>query len=152
MEQNVKHYMPMSLIDKIKSIADASVPSYAFEFETSKMMNARADDRPYPMVFLEEYPSQDGRYLLKYGLKKAVTVELSFMRLADRENFQGDAIDRERIREQIEEEAVLPFIDAFNASGLFEPIEEFRVTPEPPRFDASAVSILLIFEARWKIC
>lgn len=142
----------MSLIDKIKSICTGACPGYAFEYETSKMMNAKADDRPYPMVFLEEFPSQDGRYILRYGRKKAVVVELSFMRLADRENFQGDAIDRERIREQIEEEAVLPFIEAFNASGQFETVEEFKVTPEPPRFDAAAVSVLLVFEARYKLC
>ena len=142
----------MTLIDRIKDLCQTAIPTYAFEYETSKMMNVRADDRPYPMIFLEEFPSQDGRYILHYGRKKAVVVELSFMRLCDRENFQSDAIDRERIREQIEEEAVLPFIEAFNASGLFEPVEEFRVTPEPPRFDAAAVSILLIFEAKYKLC
>lgn len=142
----------MSLIDKIKALVESAVPGYAFEYETSKMMNVRSDDRPYPMAFLEEYPAQDGRYILKYGRKKAVVVELSFMRLADRENFHGDAIDRERLREQIEEEAVLPFIEAFNASPDFETLEEFRVTPEPPRFDANAVSVLLVFEARYKIC
>lgn len=142
----------MTLIDRIKSICQTAIPAYAFEYETSKMMNVRADDRTYPMVFLEEFPSQDGRIILHYGRKKAVVVELSFMRLCDRENFQGDAIDRERIREQIEEEAVLPFIEAFNASGQFEPVEEFRVTPEPPRFDAAAVSVLLIFEAKYKLC
>ena len=142
----------MSLIDKIKAICEKACPAYSFQYETSKMMNVRADDRPYPMAFLEEYPSQDGRIILKYGRKKAVIVELSFMKLADRENFQGDAIDRERLREEIEEEAVLPFIEAFNASPDFDRVEEFRITPEVPRFDAHAVSVLLIFEARYKVC
>lgn len=138
----------MKLLNTIRELVEKSAPGYSFEFETEKMMNVRADGKAFPCVFFEEY-SNEGKYLSRYGWRKQVLVELSFMRLAE---FQCDAVERERIRERIEAEAVLPFMDAVNDSGVFEPVEEFACYPEPPRFDANAVSVLLRFRATYKIC
>lgn len=138
----------MALLSTIKSIVEQACPGYLFEFETSNMMNVRADDKVFPCVFFEEY-SSDGKYIARYGWRKQVLIELSFMKLAD---FQCNATDREALREEIEAEAVIPFMDAFNASGIFEPVNEFICYPEPPRFDANAVSVMLRFYATYKIC
>lgn len=142
----------MTVLEKIKDVCQKAVPSYSFEFETKKMMNVEADNAKFPLVFFEEFAAKDGRYSLKWGMRKTVAVELSFMKLAPRENLHSDAIDREVLREQIETEAVLPFIEALNKSGYFEEVQEFGTTPEPCLFDANAVSVLLTFSVTYKIC
>lgn len=142
----------MTVLEKIKDVCSKAVPSYSFEFETAKMMNVNADNTKFPLVFFEEYTARDGRYTIQFGMKKTVAVELSFMRLAPRDNMNADAIDRERIREQIETEAVLPFIEKLNESRYFETVNEFSITPEPCLFDANAVSLLLRFSVTFKIC
>lgn len=137
----------MTLLERIRELCRAANPDYRFEFESGKMMNVRADDDRFPCVFFEEYVN--GRYAQKYGWKKSVQVELSFMRLAP---FQCDAEERERLRERIEQEAVVPFIESLNKSGLFGPVNEFACLAEPPRFDANAVSVLVRFWATFDLC
>jgi hypothetical protein len=62
------------------------------------------------------------------------------------------AVEREQAREQIEEEFVLPFIKAINASGHFEQIEDFTCLPEPTMFDANATGVLLRFWVTYRVC
>lgn len=137
----------MALLEKIKTLVEASCPGYHFIYETDNMMNERADDMPFPAVFFEEYT--EGRISRRYGWKKSVTVELSFMRLAE---FQCDALVRESIREDIERNAVIPFLRALEQDKTFDPVSEYILMPEPPRFDANCVSVLLRFNATYKIC
>ncbi len=138
----------MALLEKIRTLVGEACPDYTFQFETERMMNVRADDQVFPCVFFEEY-SADGKYVGRFGWRKRVMVELSFMKLAP---MQCDAVLREALREEIEAEAVLPFIEAFNRCGDFMPVEEFTCYAEPPRFDANAVSVLLRFWAEFKLC
>lgn len=137
----------MTLLERIRTLCQAANPAYRFEFESDKMMNVKADDGRFPCVFFEEYVN--GRYLRKYGWKKSVQVELSFMRLAP---FQCDAAHREQLRAQIEQEAVIPFVEALNASSLFDAVDEFTCLAEPPRFDANAVSVLVRFWVTFDLC
>lgn len=153
MEPNLKHTITMNLIQTIQSICAAALPpDYSFEYETSKMMNVQSDNRHYPMAFMEEFPVADGRYSTRYNLRRSRSVEISFMRLGPRDNPNPDAIVREMIRDRIEDEAIVPFIKKICEAGVFETIEDFRVTPEPPRFDANAVSMLLVFTVTYKVC
>lgn len=137
----------MTLLERVRGLCRTANDEYSFEFANDKMMNVKADDKVFPCVFFEEYTN--AKYTQRYGWKKSVQVELSFMRLAP---FQCDATVREQIREQIEHEAVIPFIEAFNKSGRFEQIGEFACVPEPPRFDSNAVSVMLRFWATFDIC
>lgn len=135
------------LLQTIKTICAKACPEYSFEFETQKMMNERADDRAFPCIFMEEY--YDVRFSNPWTLTKVATVELHFMKLAE---MQCNAVEREELREQIEAEAVLPFIDAVNDCGVFARVEEFTCVPEPPLFDANAVSVLVRVELRYQPC
>ena len=137
----------MAILSKIQKICANAVPEYGFEFEHSKMMNVKADNAIFPLVFFEEYT--DGKLTQGMGLKKSVMVELSFMRLCSMHN---SAVEREAIREQIESEAILPFIKALESSGEFYPVKEFSCLPEPPRFDANTVSVMLRFWVTYRIC
>lgn len=137
----------MMLIDKIRSLVEASCPGFHFVYETERMMNERADDSPFPCVFFEEYT--DGKIINRYGRREQVLVELSFMRLAE---FQCDAVVRERIREDMKTNAVIPFLDALERSGYIDPVSEYTLMPEPPRFDANCVSLLLRFYATSRLC
>lgn len=137
----------MTLIDTIKQLVISSCPGYSFQFDTDRMMNVLSDDEKFPCVFFEEYT--DGSINLGYGYNEKHIVELSFMDLAE---FQCDAIERERIRERLKQDAVIPFINALQLSHKFEEVKSFTLMAEPPRFDANAVSLLLRFEVSFRIC
>jgi hypothetical protein len=62
------------------------------------------------------------------------------------------AIQRNAIRDQIESEVVLPFMDKYNASGIFQKVETFRFLTPLPRFDANEVSIMLEFDCKTTMC
>lgn len=137
----------MRLLETIQRLVEQACPGYSFQFETDMMMNVLSDDQRFPCVFFEEYT--DGSITLNYGYKEHHIVELSFMSLAE---FQNDAVIRESIRENMKENAVIPFINALQSSGKFEEIKSFTLMAEPPRFDANAVSLLLRFEVVYPVC
>lgn len=140
----------MTLLEIIRNIATAACPGYNFIFETSRMFNVDADDVAFPCVLMDEY--YDSSYMFRYGWKRQVRLELSFMKLAE---FQCDAIEREALRDRIREEAVKPFLDALEASGQFESIQtgtSISSPNEPPRFDANAVSVFLRINLTFRDC
>lgn len=139
----------MKLLKTIENLVKQSCPGYGFEFETDRMMNVNADDCPFPCVFFEEYT--DGRISFgNYGMaQKTVTVELSFM---DNAEFQCNAVDRERIRERIEEESVIPFLRTLENSQEFVSHSDYTIMAEPPRFDDNCVSLLLRFDVTYNLC
>ena len=113
-------------------------------YEEAAMMNIRADAIPRDsgFVYVEEF--KEGTYeITKYGfLFKRTRIRLYFCRFVD---FQADAVERERIREQIEDEIVLPFFKEITAAD--QNITEARFYNPLPRFDANEVSIMLEFTA-----
>lgn len=137
----------MSLLNTIRQAVDAACHDYSFEYESERMMNVRADDRRFPCVFFEEY--YDATFNRKYSLRKTTTVELHFMKLAE---FQDDAVERERLRAEIEQEAVVPFIETLDGVGVFGNIDTFTCVPEPPLFDANAVSLLVRLSLTYNPC
>lgn len=139
----------MKLLEQLKQIAADVVPSYRFEYEATKMENVKADDGKFPLIFFEEYVNKDGRYSQRYGWKKHQPVELYFLKLAP---FQADAVTREALRDEIEVEAVLPFLEGLNDAQVFENIEDVRVTAVPPMFDSNAVGLLLTFDVVFNVC
>ena len=122
-------------------------PSYDFIYANANMMNVRADDAHFPLVYCEEITAQ--RYDSgPYGaLSKYTTFELYFMRRAP---MQGEALGRDAIREQIEQEAVVPFLKAL---ALMQPNTTAISSELPPAmFDDNDVAVMLRFEWREAIC
>lgn len=136
----------MTLLQSLQSVCD-TIKEYGFIFEEARMMNVKADNKPFPCIFFEEY--RDGKYNVKYGIAKTTRVQLYFMKLVP---MHSDAISRETLREQIEREAVKPFIKAYNESGLFNEVLEWRFFTPPPRFDVNEVSIMLQFDCVTRNC
>lgn len=137
----------MAILEKIKELCEQTNLDYKFVFESAEMMNRKADDVHFPVAYFEEY--NDARIRKGFGLHKQVRVELHLLRLAP---FQCSALVREKIREQIEAEFALPFIERLNRSGHFDQVSEFDCMPVPPMFDANAVGVMLRFWASYKIC
>ena len=146
----------LSLVEVIGGIIKKINSNYKFIFETDRLMNVRADDAASPIAFWEEYTNGQVVFDNYGGMYERVQVELSFMRLAPRDNFQCNALDREQIRQQIKDEVVYDFLRAiYNKSndGFFaEPLEEVEVLAEPPRFDSAWVSVLCRFTIERAIC
>lgn len=136
----------MALLDDIKTICE-SIPGYTFIFEEAKMMNVEADNKPFPCIFFEEY--RNGSYHIKYGQSKTTKVILYFM---DKVALHQSAETREAIRGRIEQDAVLPFIEAYNESGLFKELSSVSFTTPIPRFDVNEVSIRIEFDCEQSMC
>lgn len=131
----------MTLLQAIEALA-AEIGGYSFQYEEAKMMNVQADEQAFPCVFFEEY--REGEYRFRYYVTETTRVQLYFCKLCEASN---TAAERERLRAEIKEEAVLPFIRAYNDSPLFAKIERWKFFTPPPRFDANEVSIMLQFDA-----
>ena len=138
----------MSILSKLQSIAESACPNYTFQFETKNMMNVDADDQLFPCIFVDEY--YDGRYI-KTGNRryKQVAVDIHFLDLCD---MQNTAMEREAIRERIEREALMPFMEALNADGMFLSVDDYSCSPEPPLFDANAVGLLVRVSLNFLTC
>ena len=138
------------MITELKQIIQESNPAYIVEFEENKMMNVKVDE--YPMgakfAYIEEYIS--GSYTKeKYFHKKILQIQVYFCMFTE---LQVDAIQREAIREQIESEMVIPFMDKYNTSGIFDKVDTFKFLTPLPRFDANEVSIMLQFDCKKVKC
>lgn len=114
------------------------------------MMNVAADtiERYKGFAYIEEY--RQGYYSFR-GYKKTRTtrIQIYFCKFVD---FHDNAINRELMREKIEEEAVIPFITKMNENDDFKQIERFDIGAPLPRFDANEVSIKLEFDLTSAIC
>ena len=135
------------MLERIQQLC-SQIGGYSFHFDNRAAMNVTADSSVFPLIFFEEY--REGSYQTKSFFEKTTLVELYFCKLCQMHN---EGIERERIREEIEAEAVRLFIRLFNASpNLFTPVNEWRFYTPPPRFDANEVSIMLQFYATLVQC
>lgn len=140
----------MTTLQRLCKILSKANPCYIVEYEESSMMNVKADNykRGDSFIYIEEFTQ--GRYAQEqYRRRKITQVQVYFCKFC---NLHADAMEREKIRNRIEEEIVLPFIDEFNKSKLFPQVDNFQFYNMLPRFDANEVSIMLQFEVRADIC
>lgn len=138
------------MISELKNIIDSVGSGYIVSFEESKMMNVKADEYPLgaKFAYIEEYIS--GSYTKeKFFHKKILQLQVYFCMFTE---LQVDAIEREAIREQIESEIVIPFMEKYNASGIFDKVDTFKFMTPLPRFDANEVSIMLQFDCKKAKC
>lgn len=138
------------MLSKLEEIINRANPSYFIEYEELSMMNVKADEIKYsqPFAYIEEF--RQGEYgKEKYWNYKTARIEIWFCKFCQ---FENDARVRESIRDTIEAEIVLPFIQEYKKeSGLYQPEKWNWFTP-PPRFDANEVSIMLQFDFRLLKC
>ena len=137
------------MLTELKQIIATANPDYQVEYEEASMMNIMADEikRDQPWAYIEEFVQ--GNYTNKYGLNKTTQVQVYFCRFTE---LQNTAEQREAIRAQIEAEIVLPFMEKYNASGLFSTVDVFKFFTPLPRFDANEISIMLQFDCSKRIC
>ncbi|MCL1936999.1 MAG: hypothetical protein FWF52_01210 [Candidatus Azobacteroides sp.] len=108
------------------------------------MMNAKADEIKYsqPFAYIEEF--RQGEYgKTGFWSSKTTRVEIWFCRFIQ---FQNNAIEREEIRNAIENEIVFPFIEEYKKETALKQPEKWKWFCSPPRFDANEVSIMLQFD------
>lgn len=135
----------------IKLIQQVTPSTYKVIFEEAKMMNVRADEltRDSGLVYIEEYKSGTYNAAPTYGeLTKQTRIDIYFCKFVP---MHGDAIERERIREGIEAEAVRPFVQAMQASQWLS-LSAIQFAHPIPRFDANEVSIRLTITLSEEFC
>lgn len=137
----------MAILEKIRRLCAAANPDYTFAFENANMMNVKADDDRFPIVFFEEYT--EGRYSSRYNWQKQTRVELSVYKLAP---MQCDAIVREQLREEMENEFVIPLLERLRTSTDFMEVTEVDANYIPQVFDSNATGIMLIFWVTERVC
>lgn len=138
----------MGILTRIAALCEQANSNYHFEFENDFMMNVKADNVQFPVVHFEEYT--ESRYNTSgYGLALSTLVELHIYKLAP---MQASAVVREQLREEMQDEFILPFIDALTASGLLADGEDITAYPEPTIFDANATGVMLRFWVKTQLC
>lgn len=137
----------MALLDKMRRLCAAVNPDYLFEFENEKMMNVKADDDRFPVVFFEEYT--ESRYTSRFGWRKQTLVELSVFKLAP---MHCNASVREALREEMESEFIIPLIGELRANSMFEEVTQLDAFPIPEAYDANATGVMLRFWVTERVC
>lgn len=134
------------MINEIKNLITVCNALYSVEYEESKMMNLKADEKSLDarFAYIEEFTR--GTYERKpFVPQKTTQVQIYFCRFCE---FQNTAVDREAIRSEIETEIIMPFMNAYNQSGLFDWVDSWDFYTPLPRFDANEVSIMLQFNCK----
>jgi len=138
------------MIEELKTIVTTSNALYEVQYEESKMMNLKADEKHSNarFAYIEEFTQ--GSYTRdKFVPQKTTQVQIYFCRFGE---FHSSAMDRETLRSQIETEIVLPFMQKYNDSHLFDRIDNWKFFTPMPRFDANEVSIMLQFDCKQNRC
>lgn len=142
------------MIKEIEQTLKKALPKdYFVTFDETHMFNLKADLLQHngKFAYIEEY--RTGRYdAQKYGAtQKTTKIEIVFGQLTELHN---EAKDRETIREEVEREAILPFIKAWNdvikAKG--QAAAAYTFTASFGRFDANEVSVTLTFDNKEVLC
>lgn len=129
-------------------IVDASGTPYGFYYDNRQMMNVKADNVPFPLIWFEEYT--EGNINTRFWLRRTHTIRLYFCKLCQMHN---EGLERFALQKELLDEAVIPFIENFQLSPeIFLPVEDFRYLPTPPQFDANEVSVVLAFDAEFNQC
>lgn len=138
------------MISEIQDIINGTGAGYDVTYEESSMMNLKADEKNSNarFAYIEEFTQ--GNYTRdKFVPQKTTQVQIYFCRFGE---FHSSAMDRETLRSQIESEVVLPFMQKYNDSHLFDRIDNWKFFTPMPRFDANEVSIMLQFDCKQNRC
>lgn len=134
-------------LQQVMDLVAEVAPSYTFLYANLNMANVRVDDAQFPLCYCEEVQSQTYQIGAYGGITKRTRIELYFLKRAP---MQGEALQRNEIRAEIEQEAVVPFIKAlYDRFGTLDTIQS--ETP-PPLFDDNDVAVSIVFNWEEPIC
>lgn len=139
------------MITEIKTLIESIVddnnePIYPVEYEENKMMNLKADEKTPDSAFayIEEFTQ--GTYERKpFVPQKTTKMQIYFCRFIE---MDSTAIQRDALRESIESEIIFPFMEKYNACGIFDRVDIWNWGAGLPRFDANEISIMLQFDCK----
>ena len=145
----------MTTREQVKALLTASCPGYEVTYEASRMINAIATGKQVDakFIYIEEFSS--GQYKFKPGKPKSVVTRVQiwfckFKKDADPNSpWRAGAPDvpaevREKVREEIEVQAVIPFIEKFYASPVFTNKPEYIPFAKVlPRFADGEISVMI---------
>ena len=130
------------IIEKLKEVINAANADYEVVYDEATMFNVQADafETNYKFAYIEEF--REGEISGKYNLNESTKMQIAFGQIT---KIQLTALEREEIRDTIKQEIVMPFIEAFNSSNVFEKVNSFKTYTPLARFDANEVSVILEF-------
>lgn len=133
-------------MNRILEIARKAVPSYTCTIDEAYMVNLKSDQvkRTEGFAYIEEFRS--GTISLSNINKKITNYEVWFCRFC---NFETDGEKREQIREEIEAEAVVPFLRELKK---VQGIDNVAFSYGLPRFSGVEASIKITFTFKEAIC
>ena len=136
--------------DLIASASSTSGRSYKFIFDEASMVNIRIDElhRNERFVYLEEF-THGKLDFARIPPVRTTRVQLYFCAFSD---YTAPADEREDIRESIDSEILMPFIQAYRATPAGRTVKEFTIATPPPRFDANEVSRAIFFDLPETMC
>jgi hypothetical protein len=138
------------MLSEIKQIIQTANPLYTVIYEEKHLMNVKVDELPRNagFAYIEEFIR--GQYRQeKYRITKTMQMQIYFSRFVD---MHEDAELRQAVRKQIEEEIVLPFMNVWENSHLFESVEQWNIYYPLPRWDANEISVMLEFACKTPLC
>lgn len=163
------------MFEKLLNLIRQANPGYYATYEEQTMMNIRADRIPYqkgpheqdiptkligfpdgemipkPLLgfaYIEEF--RQGKYSKeRFWRSESTRIQIWFCKATQ---FQNNAIIREKQRQAIKSEIVIPFISEFEKSNLFTPVDTWNWYAPPSRFDMNEVSIMLEAEIKELSC
>lgn len=134
-------------MDKVLQIAREAVPDYTITIDEAYMANVKSDAIPRNKGFgyIEEF--RNGTYEgSRYFATRTTEYEVWFLRFCD---FESDGDMREEIREQMTQEAVLPFIRLLKDRSQ---VETVTFNYGLAKFNGFNVSISLRFAVKEAVC
>ena len=132
------------MFEELLNLIKQANSNYSATYDESKAMNVKTSciERDAGFAYIEEF-TQGSYKREKFVKNKTTKVQIYFCRFTEIHN---EASEREKIRQQIETEIVLPFIDLYDEyAGINKPLE-YRFVQSLPRFDDNEVSIMLEFD------
>lgn len=139
----------MTLIDTLKDVC-LQIPGYRFEVDEEKRMDQAVLPGGYPSIFFHEF--REGKYTKGFFAEKNTVVQLYVSKLCTDCATTG-TLGREAVREEIENEAVLPLIDLLSEriDYTVQP-QEWKFEVLSARFHPDEVGILLTFNFKQSSC
>lgn len=150
----------MTIVDKIRSIAEEANPGYAFFYQHTKEMNRQAESvaRDSGVAYMKEIRS--GAFpVVGFQLHKSVNVVTSFFKCIDlnleTRNPDGTATyrTREDVIDELEREIVFGFCDILRERyGHLMQGNIQLAYPELPDFDCNEIAVQLSFTIMEPVC
>lgn len=138
------------MLEQLKEILNTTNSSYEIIYEEKHIMNVKVDElnKEQSFVYIEEFIR--GRFTQeKYRKTRTMQMQIYFSKFVE---MHENALVRQALRDQIENEIVLKFMSVYEASNYFANVENWNIYYPLPRWDANEVSVMLEFDCKLNNC